>query len=312
MLIVNVALITTRLCSPDARGIVFYLVGACQHAPRSSCSLNFPTHKQAGTWTEGNTIFELRADGEAVQAFIVVAYAFHGSAVCLSVACLRAGKRPAARAGKQAAQEQAEAHKADGNAAFQAGAYEEAVRAYTQAAEADPGCAVYWSNRAQAYLKVCPGLLQLPCWPIRGLPKHRLAQQSRSHAISMCAAALMSLKACVHALDEAQTRVTAGADLALEGAEQLSCTAGRASKGFTYSRSLAFCSHHTELTCVRGCAQLMQFEAAEADCDKALKLELSVKTLLRRGTARRGKQDIEGARRDFKHALGLEPNNRWE
>lgn len=56
--------------------------------------------------------------------------------------------------------------------------------------------------------------------------------------------------------------------------------------------------------------QLMQFDSAEADCDKALKLELSVKTLLRRGTARRGQQDVEGARRDFKHALGLEPNNR--
>ena len=56
--------------------------------------------------------------------------------------------------------------------------------------------------------------------------------------------------------------------------------------------------------------QLMQFDSAEEDCDKALKLELSVKTLLRRGTARRGKQDVEGARRDFKHALSLEPNNR--
>ena len=79
-----------------------------------------------------------------------------------------AGKRPAAAGKRQAAREQAEAHKADGNAAFQAGAYEEAVRAYTRATEADPGCAVYWSNRAQAYLKVCPGPLLLPCWPIRG------------------------------------------------------------------------------------------------------------------------------------------------
>ena len=87
--------------------------------------------------------------------------------LCSVLECrIRTGKRPAAGAKKQAAQEQAEAHKADGNAAFQAGAYEEAVRAYTQAAEADPGCAVYWSNRAQAYLKVCQGLLQLPCWPI--------------------------------------------------------------------------------------------------------------------------------------------------
>ena len=45
-------------------------------------------------------------------------------------------------------------HKSDGNAAFQAGAFEEAVKAYTQAIEADPACAVYWSNRALAYLKV--------------------------------------------------------------------------------------------------------------------------------------------------------------
>lgn len=121
----------------------------------------------------------------------------------------------------------------------------------------------------------------------------------------------MSLKVCVLALDEGQTGVAAAANQALEGAEQLCSTVGRASTWRTIRLSLAFCSCHTELTRMFGCAQLMQFEAAEADCDKALKLELSVKTLLRRGTARRGKQDIEGARRDFKHALGLEPNNRW-
>ena len=56
--------------------------------------------------------------------------------------------------------------------------------------------------------------------------------------------------------------------------------------------------------------QIMQFAEAEADCDKALKREISVKTLLRRGTARRGRHDLEGARADFKHVLSLEPKNR--
>lgn len=56
--------------------------------------------------------------------------------------------------------------------------------------------------------------------------------------------------------------------------------------------------------------QIMQFAEAEADCDRALKREISVKTLLRRGTARRGKHDLEGARADFKQVLSLEPKNR--
>ncbi len=60
-----------------------------------------------------------------------------------------------------------------------------------------------------------------------------------------------------------------------------------------------------------GCAaQIMHFAEAEADCDKALAREMSVKTLLRRGTARRGKRDLDGAQSDFKHALSLEPKNR--
>ncbi len=66
-----------------------------------------------------------------------------------------AGKGAAAGGQTGEAQAKAEVHKSDGNAAFQAGAYEEAVKAYSQAIEADPACAVYWSNRALAYLKVC-------------------------------------------------------------------------------------------------------------------------------------------------------------
>ena len=119
-----------------------------------------------------------------------------------------AGKRPAAGAKKQAAQEQAEAHKADGNAAFQAGAYEEAVRAYTQAAEADPGCAVYWSNRAQAYLKVCPGFLAAALLTHRRPGKAQVCASAAIVTLSACAQQLasMSPKVCVLAPDEAQTR----------------------------------------------------------------------------------------------------------
>ena len=54
----------------------------------------------------------------------------------------------------------------------------------------------------------------------------------------------------------------------------------------------------------------MRFGEAKDDCDSALGLELNVKTLLRRGTAWLGLQDIENARKDFKHVLSLEPNNR--
>ena len=57
--------------------------------------------------------------------------------------------------------------------------------------------------------------------------------------------------------------------------------------------------------------QVLRFEEAEADCDKALALELNPKTLLRRGTARRGRLDLDGARRDYQHVLSLEPNNKY-
>lgn len=56
--------------------------------------------------------------------------------------------------------------------------------------------------------------------------------------------------------------------------------------------------------------KVMRFAEAKEDCDSALNLELNVKTLLRRGTAWLGLQEIDSARRDFKHVLSLEPNNR--
>lgn len=49
---------------------------------------------------------------------------------------------------------------------------------------------------------------------------------------------------------------------------------------------------------------------AKSDCDASLKLTLNAKALLRRGTARLGLNDLEGARKDFAHVLALEPNNR--
>ena len=62
----------------------------------------------------------------------------------------------------------------------------------------------------------------------------------------------------------------------------------------------------------KGCGplQVMRFAEAKDDCDSALKLELNVKTLLRRGTAWLGLQEIDSAQKDFKHVLSLEPNNR--
>eukprot|EP00887_Chlorella_sp_A99_P007627 scaffold20.g7627.t1 len=56
--------------------------------------------------------------------------------------------------------------------------------------------------------------------------------------------------------------------------------------------------------------KLGRYSDAEADCDAALGLELSVKSLLRRGSARLAQGNAAGAHADFRHALALEPNNR--
>ena len=48
----------------------------------------------------------------------------------------------------------AEKHKEDANAAFRHGNYRDAVLGYSKAIQADPNQAVYYSNRAMAYLKV--------------------------------------------------------------------------------------------------------------------------------------------------------------
>lgn len=65
--------------------------------------------------------------------------------------CMRAGGLRAKRA---AASAEAEAAKAAGNDAFKAGAFQDAVDAYSRAIALDPTRAVYHSNRAQAYLQV--------------------------------------------------------------------------------------------------------------------------------------------------------------
>jgi tetratricopeptide (TPR) repeat protein len=66
------------------------------------------------------------------------------------------GKRADSKAAAQraAAQKEAEAQKEQGNELFKTGAYEDAVKSYSRAIAVDPSCAVYYSNRAQAYLKV--------------------------------------------------------------------------------------------------------------------------------------------------------------
>lgn len=67
--------------------------------------------------------------------------------------------------------------------------------------------------------------------------------------------------------------------------------------------------------CIALCVVWISFEAAEADCNRALACpDLSqsdrVKALLRRGTARMHKGDLRAARSDFKEVLAAEPNNR--
>lgn len=64
------------------------------------------------------------------------------------------GAGPAAPAVSEEAAAAALACKERGNAAFQAGRYDEAVRQYSAAIHLDPRCAVYYSNRAMAHLKL--------------------------------------------------------------------------------------------------------------------------------------------------------------
>lgn len=66
---------------------------------------------------------------------------------------------------------------------------------------------------------------------------------------------------------------------------------------------------HPSVAC-SGCLQALRYEDAEADCDAALKLDLNVKALLRRGMARMGLNKYDGARKDFNQVLALEPRNR--
>ena len=63
-------------------------------------------------------------------------------------------KRRGTNGAEAARAAEAEARKEEGNAAFRAGRYEEAARQYSAALQLDPRCAVYWANRAMAYLKL--------------------------------------------------------------------------------------------------------------------------------------------------------------
>ncbi|BDA48105.1 Amidase 1 [Coccomyxa sp. Obi] len=106
------------------------------------------------------------------------------------------------------------------------------------------------------------------------------------------------------AVEEAETHKAAGNEFFKAGSYEDAVKA--------YSRAIELNPDNPVYYSNRAMAylQIMQFAEAEADCDKALKREISVKTLLRRGTARRGKHDLEGARADFKQVLSLEPKNR--
>ena len=64
------------------------------------------------------------------------------------------GRRKKADSALDAATAAAEAFKEDGNAAFRAGRYDDAVRQYGAAIQLRPQAAVYHANRAMAYLKL--------------------------------------------------------------------------------------------------------------------------------------------------------------
>ena len=79
----------------------------------------------------------------------------------------------------------AELLKEEGNKAFKAGRYEEAVKRYTEAAQHNPTNAVYYSNRAMAYLKLgrytaaeaeCDIALQLDVTSVKALLRRGSAQ----------------------------------------------------------------------------------------------------------------------------------------
>eukprot|EP00891_Asterochloris_glomerata_P009032 jgi/Astpho2/9032/Aster-x1560 len=79
-----------------------------------------------------------------------------------------------------------------------------------------------------------------------------------------------------------------------------------------YSRAIQACPKNPKYYNNRAAARLklFHFSLAKDDCDSALKLELNVKALLRRGMANLGLQEFADAQRDFLHVLQLEPNNR--
>ncbi|WIA17271.1 hypothetical protein OEZ85_014143 [Tetradesmus obliquus] len=84
-----------------------------------------------------------------------------------------------------------------------------------------------------------------------------------------------------------------------------------------YSEALKLHPGHPVYANNRAMAYLkvFSFEAAEADCNRALASpqlapQDRVKALLRRGTARMHKGDLRAARSDFREVLSAEPNNR--
>ncbi|KAL6779590.1 hypothetical protein ACKKBG_A12900 [Auxenochlorella protothecoides x Auxenochlorella symbiontica] len=56
--------------------------------------------------------------------------------------------------------------------------------------------------------------------------------------------------------------------------------------------------------------RLGRYGAAEEDAEASLRIRVSAKALLRRGSARMAMGEAEGAASDFEHVLRLEPNNR--
>ncbi|WIA17272.1 hypothetical protein OEZ85_014143 [Tetradesmus obliquus] len=211
----------------------------------------------------------------------------------------KAGAKGAAAAGRRSSQdiqvdakraERAEKAKARGNEAFKAGRFMEAIKAYSEALKLHPGHPVYANNRAMAYLKVF-----------------------RWHgAVGPCLGRFMeAIKAYSEAL-----KLHPGHPVYANNRAMAYLKVFRwAIKA--YSEALKLHPGHPVHANNRAMAYLkvFSFEAAEADCNRALASpqlapQDRVKALLRRGTARMHKGDLRAARSDFREVLSAEPNNR--
>ncbi len=142
-----------------------------------------------------------------------------------------------------AVREEAEAHKAAGNEAFKGRQFAEAVQAYSRAIDLDPGCAVYYSNRAQAYLQA-------------GRPLRKPAPACNAEASGMVFSVAREGRTGHHCMRKAQALLQRACRLSCRLAERY-CNNCRAPQAQCISRGVHACMP------VRA-RKIMEFGEAEA------------------------------------------------